>query len=244
MADVRARPYEALKAFLADPRRPEGTFQYHELQGFLFTIAGAPELVRPSEWMPVVFADGSAGYETLEEAQLILGELMSLYNGVNAGVVDEKPTLPPDCRWRRDVLANLDEKAPVAQWSRGFLAGHRWLEDSWDIVPDELSDDFGLTLMALTFFASPTLAEAYLKETKAASLEGFGKAMRRIHRNAMREYAWLGRTIQQLRAEQDAEQARAEQQPVKRTQPKVGRNEPCPCGSGRKFKKCCGAVVH
>jgi uncharacterized protein YecA (UPF0149 family) len=23
--------------------------------------------------------------------------------------------------------------------------------------------------------------------------------------------------------------------------PKVGRNDPCPCGSGRKFKKCCGA---
>ena len=29
-------------------------------------------------------------------------------------------------------------------------------------------------------------------------------------------------------------------QPYKREQPKVGRNEPCPCGSGRKFKKCCG----
>lgn len=29
--------------------------------------------------------------------------------------------------------------------------------------------------------------------------------------------------------------------PVCRTQPKVGRNEPCPCGSGKKFKKCCGA---
>ena len=25
-----------------------------------------------------------------------------------------------------------------------------------------------------------------------------------------------------------------------RTGPKVGRNDPCPCGSGRKFKKCCG----
>ena len=23
--------------------------------------------------------------------------------------------------------------------------------------------------------------------------------------------------------------------------PKIGRNDPCPCGSGRKFKKCCGA---
>jgi SEC-C motif-containing protein len=28
--------------------------------------------------------------------------------------------------------------------------------------------------------------------------------------------------------------------PVVRDQPKVGRNEPCPCGSGKKFKKCCG----
>jgi len=29
--------------------------------------------------------------------------------------------------------------------------------------------------------------------------------------------------------------------PEIRKQPKVGRNEPCPCGSGKKFKKCCGA---
>lgn len=32
---------------------------------------------------------------------------------------------------------------------------------------------------------------------------------------------------------------RGENQPATKT-PKVGRNEPCPCGSGRKFKKCCG----
>jgi preprotein translocase subunit SecA len=28
--------------------------------------------------------------------------------------------------------------------------------------------------------------------------------------------------------------------PVQSHQPKVGRNEPCPCGSGKKYKKCCG----
>jgi preprotein translocase subunit SecA len=28
---------------------------------------------------------------------------------------------------------------------------------------------------------------------------------------------------------------------VKRTEDKVGRNDPCPCGSGKKYKKCCGA---
>jgi len=31
-------------------------------------------------------------------------------------------------------------------------------------------------------------------------------------------------------------------QTVRREAPKIGRNDPCPCGSGRKFKKCCGAA--
>lgn len=34
--------------------------------------------------------------------------------------------------------------------------------------------------------------------------------------------------------------ARNKQAPAVRENPKVGRNDPCPCGSGRKYKKCCG----
>jgi uncharacterized protein YecA (UPF0149 family) len=30
------------------------------------------------------------------------------------------------------------------------------------------------------------------------------------------------------------------QQPIRRAEPKVGRNDPCPCGSGKKYKKCHG----
>ena len=30
------------------------------------------------------------------------------------------------------------------------------------------------------------------------------------------------------------------QKPVRRESPKVGRNDPCPCGSNKKYKKCCG----
>ena len=30
-------------------------------------------------------------------------------------------------------------------------------------------------------------------------------------------------------------------QQVTRTEDKVGRNDPCPCGSGKKYKKCCGS---
>jgi preprotein translocase subunit SecA len=37
------------------------------------------------------------------------------------------------------------------------------------------------------------------------------------------------------------EAAAAPKQPVKRTEEKVGRNDPCPCGSGKKYKKCHGA---
>jgi preprotein translocase subunit SecA len=29
--------------------------------------------------------------------------------------------------------------------------------------------------------------------------------------------------------------------PIRRTTAKIGRNDPCPCGSGKKYKKCCGA---
>jgi preprotein translocase subunit SecA len=34
---------------------------------------------------------------------------------------------------------------------------------------------------------------------------------------------------------------RARQRQIVRTEPKIGRNDPCPCGSGKKYKKCCGA---
>jgi len=39
-----------------------------------------------------------------------------------------------------------------------------------------------------------------------------------------------------------AGQVPAPVQTVRREAPKIGRNDPCPCGSGRKFKKCCGAA--
>jgi len=37
----------------------------------------------------------------------------------------------------------------------------------------------------------------------------------------------------------NAVEAQAKAKPV-RTGPKVGRNDPCPCGSGKKYKQCCG----
>ena len=42
--------------------------------------------------------------------------------------------------------------------------------------------------------------------------------------------------------QESGQQAEAPQQPVVRDAPKVGRNDPCPCGSGKKYKQCRGAL--
>jgi curved DNA-binding protein CbpA len=44
-----------------------------------------------------------------------------------------------------------------------------------------------------------------------------------------------------LGIEDDEDPEYAPPEPVRRAQPKVGRNDPCPCGSGKKYKRCCGA---
>ncbi|MDO8703570.1 MAG: preprotein translocase subunit SecA [Sulfuricaulis sp.] len=42
---------------------------------------------------------------------------------------------------------------------------------------------------------------------------------------------------------EDAESVAVAQKPVTRRQPKIGRNEPCPCGSGKKYKQCHGKLA-
>jgi uncharacterized protein YecA (UPF0149 family) len=48
-------------------------------------------------------------------------------------------------------------------------------------------------------------------------------------------------TLQTLGAGGAQVSAAASSLPIQRSGAKVGRNDPCPCGSGKKYKKCCGA---
>ena len=68
-------------------------------------------------------------------------------------------------------------------------------------------------------------------ETAAATIHG-------ILPRAVAQYAHLGRSIAAVLMEHDAEVP----EPTRTT--KVGRNAPCPCGSGKKYKRCCGVTVH
>jgi uncharacterized protein len=226
-----------LKQFLASPQRPKDTLSYHELQGFLFAIACAPELVKPSEWIPAIFNGREAVYESMAEAQNVMQALMELYNDINSQVFTGKVALPGDIILNIPALDNVGEAAPLGQWSLGFFQGHDWLMELWDhYTSDELDEELGSSLMILSFFSSRKLAEAYYQETvksRTHSLEEFAETMLKMFEDAMGSYAHLGRSIQIALSGQVQTNS-----PFVREQ-KVGRNDPCPCGSGRKYKNCC-----
>jgi uncharacterized protein len=229
-----------LSRFLSAPGRPEGTMTYPQLAGFLFSVACAPEVIPPSEWMPIVFNDQDAGFETPREAEQVIEAMMALYNECGRQGTEEGEALPPGCEILSPPLRNLEEDAPLSRWARGFVTGSSWLEEIWDeLTPDELDEELGGILLILSFFASPKLAEACIKEAKRPlTPERVAETVVKTFPDAATGYARMGRIFHQalLEVEKDA----PEEKPPGR--PKVGRNDPCPCGSGKKFKKCCAGT--
>ncbi|MDP3980242.1 MAG: preprotein translocase subunit SecA [Chlamydiota bacterium] len=77
----------------------------------------------------------------------------------------------------------------------------------------------------------------------SASKEYFEMLMKRLrHQHIRQEQASLIPETENVNAQVgDGVQSRSAQRvPIKRESPKIGRNDPCPCGSNKKYKKCCG----
>lgn len=198
MAIAEITPAQAaqLKAFLNGPARPEGTFGYCELAGFLFAIASAPDRVAPSDWLPVVFNDDEPGYANADEAQEIMQAIMALFNQTNEGVLVGRPELPEDCERRADAMANLDDDAPLGQWARGFWLGHEHVVELWDAHLREDQDEaLDSCLLPLCFFGSRVIAESFRKEfaAKGTGLVVMAADMLSAIPNALKEYSALGR---------------------------------------------------
>jgi preprotein translocase subunit SecA len=103
----------------------------------------------------------------------------------------------------------------------------------------ELMDQINEDVAQHAFRATASLdsLEKFLSNLKTmeshAETSAFGKE---AQARANKERA---RSQDQHQMEQTLEKA-AHRQPQTREMPKVGRNDPCPCGSGKKYKKCCG----
>jgi len=227
-----------LARFLSSPQRPIDTFTYPQLAGFLFSVANGPELIQPSEWIPLVFNDQNPQYETEEEANHLLQAMMALYNDCLRERTGGARSLPPGCGMRLQPTDNLTTDAPLSQWAQGFGIGYDYLAEVWEAyTPEEFDEDLGAVLMTLTFFSSPALAEAYHQEgNKKRTLAQLAKSVMKIFPEALHEHAQLGRSIYRVRLEAGD----LDPEPSRPT--RIGRNDPCPCGSGKKFKKCCGGT--
>ena len=85
-----------------------------------------------------------------------------------------------------------------------------------------------------------------LEEYKEEGFEMFNNLIERIEDDVTR-YIFLAEIRHNLERKQVAQPIRAtsgkeeiKKQPIKRAADKVGRNDECPCGSGKKYKQCCG----
>jgi hypothetical protein len=148
-----------------------------------------------------------------------------------------------------------------ARLFRGKLArkwSHVWdslVSDSCDLYPAELVDDIGqayeegLVDPGFVHFDDVKRALALGKDRALARLAD--NTHRRLVDDTVKEMGWWecfrDRSTSGVKgAAQASASAKASFKPaastqIVRTGPKTGRNEPCPCGSGKKYKKCCGA---
>ena len=142
--------------------------------------------------------------------------------------------LRDDTKWQAGAITDDDDElfqslvSSIAALgaTRYFPAFEQWDRDE---IINHFYDDFD-----------------HLRTTMFASLEDRRASMRKPHyvRDVIAEMSWWAcftEYEESLREAGDLENYAAPLTlPFVRGQPKIGRNDPCPCGSGKKFKKCCG----
>lgn len=197
-----------------------------ELDGFLAGILVCPVLIMPREWLPVVLGqeDGSLGALDDEAAlQETFKLVLEHYNAVSRDLQRCNGSYRPVF----DIDTQHDETL-WELWANGFGRAMELRPESWRAITR--TDDEGATLAlagltALVSLAKEEADHAYDQEKTAALTQAAPDLIP----------DWI-ETINLWRLRNTTDSGVT---PAKST--KVGRNEPCPCGSARKHKKCCGS---
>ena len=184
-----------------------------ELQGLCVAMAMGPDAEIANRWLDVALGQSESD-ETPAELLLLLERFRaSTEEALNTGslAIRSRPTR----------TGRVDYRG----WCRGFLAGIEISETDWFDAAD--SEE-----LAELLFPIDVLADALSQQERAAYR---ADEWRRLAHAAQDD---LPATVARL-ADYWAI-LRVPPVTIRREQPKVGRNDPCPCGSGRKFKQCHG----
>ncbi len=209
---------DALDDFLMSDAVGDDAMDVSMLDGYLTALAVGPNNLPPDRWLPVIWGESVAWASQAQAKRmttLVLRHANDILFMLRGAPDDFEPLL-----LEREVDG---ERVPIIDdWCTGFVIGISLDEAAWQPLLDADGED-GLLHPILLFGteegwqrreADPTLESRY-----GEFAAGLGECVMRIM-----EW-WLP--------------VRKARSTIRRAVPKVGRNAPCPCGSGRKFKQCC-----
>ncbi|MGE5097991.1 MAG: UPF0149 family protein [Betaproteobacteria bacterium] len=218
MARLSETDLDRLEAYLDAPERTSTAMPLDMAQGLLAAVASAPSPVPQSRWLAEVLGADPAFASPAEESEITA--LLTRFAEDIARQLNEGEGFD-------FILYGEDDD--LAPWAQGYLEGVELADPRWDEVADEEDlDNILFPFLALTGDAKEMALEAgedWMSEEEEARMLADIRENFASHLFDVRQYFF----------EKGAPQT------FRRDAPKVGRNDPCPCGSGKKYKNCHGA---
>jgi uncharacterized protein len=106
---------DALDDFLMSDHAPDDGMGLSDLDGFLTGIVVGPELILPSEWLPVIWGGDEPEFETEDEMRTVLGTIMGRYNEIAACFNSDPDEFDP-IFWE-----GPEGEVIASDWAGGFL---------------------------------------------------------------------------------------------------------------------------
>jgi uncharacterized protein len=196
-----------------------------ELDGFLTGVLLCPEPIAPAEWLQNVWGADDGGVPPFEDpldVRWFADAVMARHNEIARDLRRGKP----------QPIFDTDERNGEIHWEGwvdGFGEAMALRPDSWAALEERDDLDVADALSRLS-----TLIAIARNESSLDSME-----INAVHERAPET---LIDSVVRLHASRlRAGEAKAPSAaPIGAGSDKVGRNDPCPCGSGKKFKRCCG----
>ncbi len=234
LGDAELAELDELLAQVPEPLEPLDIVM---LDGFLAAIVVQPELIDAERWLPYVFDAGGHRWGEAERSaeQLRARELIARrHAAINRSLAEYRRFEP--------LILESDEPADEAAAEPGLGATSRailpWVagfEFAASIFPGltELDDDAVAMALARLYRFLPAEGADEQEVVAVVTSESPIASLDAAIDEVIASVADLYDLTEPLRFQVDT---------VRRASPKVGRNDPCPCGSGRKFKHCHGAA--
>lgn len=199
--------------------KDEGILDVSTLDGFLTALVSSPVTVLPSRWLPAVWGDFHPVWDSTEDFGAVVSLIMRHMNGI-AATLNQQPDAFEPMFFEHDVEGKT--YTIVDEWCEGYLRGVGLAPEPWNAGGEQMQVWLA-PIRAFTQAAGWPAHELAEEETENMQ-QAIAPSARAIHAH------WLARR---------GDSVAAAQEPIRRGGPHVGRNDPCPCGSGKKYKKCC-----